>query len=292
LLSVTITAYDVFFSVCFFTHDYWIKYDPDDETGLHTLESISKRDCFAINKIARPIIACIPVTWRALQCLRRYRDTNDTAQLWNFGKYCTSYFVIVSASLYQSVDTNFLPLWLICIVGSTCYTYYWDLVRDWSFIILETSGIRVKSISTRTEERLLPDFSYYVGLASNLLLRLLWTLTVSPDAIPLDPLITETGLSVLECLRRAQWNIFRLENEQINNIGKFRAVRTVPVALPKEQKEFLERFSRPPAASEYAELDEESSDGSLSAPSSGDDDAVVLPLEDEDSVVDSVVFSD
>lgn len=37
-------------------------------------------------------------------------------------------------------------------------------------------------------------------------------------------------LSPLEVFRRFVWNFFRLENEHLNNCGKFRAVRDISVA--------------------------------------------------------------
>lgn len=39
-----------------------------------------------------------------------------------------------------------------------------------------------------------------------------------------------TILSPLEVFRRFMWNYFRLENEHLNNCGKFRAVRDISVA--------------------------------------------------------------
>ncbi|RVW45419.1 Phosphate transporter PHO1-like 1 [Vitis vinifera] len=36
-------------------------------------------------------------------------------------------------------------------------------------------------------------------------------------------------LAALEVIRRGQWNFYRLENEHLNNAGKFRAVKTVPL---------------------------------------------------------------
>lgn len=42
-----------------------------------------------------------------------------------------------------------------------------------------------------------------------------------------NPFILAVILACVEILRRAQWNIFRLENEQLNNVGKFRAVNVV-----------------------------------------------------------------
>jgi xenotropic and polytropic retrovirus receptor 1 len=37
-------------------------------------------------------------------------------------------------------------------------------------------------------------------------------------------------LAPLEVFRRFVWNFFRLENEHINNCGKFRAVRDISIA--------------------------------------------------------------
>jgi hypothetical protein len=66
---------------------------------------------------------------------------------------------------------------------------------------------------------------------SNLLLRLAWALTISPESlgIVMDPVLFTSLLATIEVARRAQWNIFRLENEQLNNTEKYRAVE---VAVP------------------------------------------------------------
>lgn len=37
-------------------------------------------------------------------------------------------------------------------------------------------------------------------------------------------------LAPLEVFRRFVWNFFRLENEHLNNCGKFRAVRDISIA--------------------------------------------------------------
>ena len=60
-------------------------------------------------------------------------------------------------------------------------------------------------------------------------MRLGWTLTISPGSIGivLNPLGFAAMLATIEIVRRAQWNLFRLENEQLNNVGRFRAVNVV-----------------------------------------------------------------
>lgn len=51
-----------------------------------------------------------------------------------------------------------------------------------------------------------------------------------------------TILSPLEVFRRFMWNFFRLENEHLNNCGKFRAVRDISVA-PIDQSDQVDLFS-------------------------------------------------
>lgn len=50
-----------------------------------------------------------------------------------------------------------------------------------------------------------------------------------------------TILSPLEVFRRFMWNFFRLENEHLNNCGKFRAVRDISVA-PIDQSDQVKLY--------------------------------------------------
>lgn len=72
---------------------------------------------------------------------------------------------------------------------------------------------------------------YYFGMAEDLVLRFGWTLSMSlVKAGYVEGEIMMTILSPLEVFRRFMWNYFRLENEHLNNCGKFRAVRDISVA--------------------------------------------------------------
>lgn len=72
---------------------------------------------------------------------------------------------------------------------------------------------------------------YYIAIVEDFVLRFGWALSMS---------LTEMGyvhgdlmvsiLSPLEVMRRFVWNFFRLENEHLNNCGRFRAVRDISVA--------------------------------------------------------------
>jgi hypothetical protein len=65
----------------------------------------------------------------------------------------------------------------------------------------------------------------------------MWTLTISPEqmGLILDPMIFSSILAFFDIMRRMMWNLFRLENEQLNNIGKFRAYKEVPIRMDREK---------------------------------------------------------
>lgn len=72
---------------------------------------------------------------------------------------------------------------------------------------------------------------YYFGIVEDLILRFGWTLSMSlVEAGYVESEVMITILSPLEVFRRFMWNYFRLENEHLNNCGKFRAVRDISVA--------------------------------------------------------------
>lgn len=72
---------------------------------------------------------------------------------------------------------------------------------------------------------------YYFGMVEDLILRFGWTLSMSlVKAGYIEGELMMTILSPCEVFRRFMWNYFRLENEHLNNCGKFRAVRDISVA--------------------------------------------------------------
>ncbi len=78
------------------------------------------------------------------------------------------------------------------------------------------------------EKLLYPVWVYYFAIVANLALRLMWAFTISPATVGIvgaeKEFLFATILAGIEICRRAMWNMLRLENEQLNNIGKFRAV--------------------------------------------------------------------
>src|SRR5690606_30630679 len=128
---------------------------------------------------------------------------------------------------YSKDDGAYYVLWFLAILVSTGYTYLWDIYKDW--------GLMEKNRGYLRKSLMYPKNSYYWAMISNLIMRFMWTLTLSEAPLGVNsPYAFATILASVEIFRRAQWNLFRLENEQLNNCGKFRAYN-VTVPLPHLQ---------------------------------------------------------
>ncbi|KAL0408804.1 UNVERIFIED_CONTAM: Phosphate transporter [Sesamum radiatum] len=108
---------------------------------------------------------------------------------------------------------------------ATVYQLYWDFVKDWGLLQFNS-----KNPWLRDELILRQKFIYFFSMGLNLVLRLAWLQTVFHYNFgKVDYRVTMLFLAALEVVRRGQWNFYRLENEHLNNAGKFRAVKTVPL---------------------------------------------------------------
>ena len=88
------------------------------------------------------------------------------------------------------------------------------------------------SLSLPLSFSLPPQVYYVLAVIEDLIFRSLWTLNISvgeAGAQFLQGDIIGTILAVMEVFRRFVWNFFRLENEHLNNVGEFRAVRDIAV---------------------------------------------------------------
>jgi hypothetical protein len=215
LISITTVLHDLEYFICYLVNDAW------NDSGIIT--------CDTNYRWILPMLSFLPPFWRFMQCLRRYIDTGVKRQLVNAAKYSCSFAVITFAYLRGKYsEPVWLALWIVAVAINTMFTFTWDVKMDWS-----VGDFKAKYPGLR-ESLLYPVPIYYVALCSNLFMRLMWTLQISPEAtrgvIASDAF--STILALIEVCRRCFWNLFRVENEQINNIGKFRALNEVPLPLP------------------------------------------------------------
>ncbi|XP_046733957.1 xenotropic and polytropic retrovirus receptor 1-like isoform X1 [Diprion similis] len=192
--------------------------------------------CIIHEHSMRPFVACLPAWFRFAQCLRRYWDTKEVfPHLANASKYATSFFVVIFSYLhlayanrYQTTTQNpYFYLWVVASVVSSCFAYTWDVKLDWG--LFEVRNGENKFL--REEMVYSSPYYYYFAIVEDFILRFGWAFSLS---------LTEMGyvhadlmvsiVAPLEVFRRFVWNFFRLENEHLNNCGKFRAVRDISIA--------------------------------------------------------------
>ncbi|XP_011017762.1 PREDICTED: phosphate transporter PHO1 homolog 3-like isoform X2 [Populus euphratica] len=172
------------------------------------------------------IVAVIPYWSRLLQCLRRLFEEKDPMQGYNGLKY---FLTIVAVCLRTAYSLNKGVSWrAIAWVFSaiaTIFSTYWDLVFDWGLLQRHSKNRWLR------DKLLVPYRSVYFGaMVMNVLLRFAWLQTVLDFGI--TSLHKETMIALvasLEIFRRGMWNFFRLENEHLNNVGKHRAFKSVPL---------------------------------------------------------------
>ncbi|KAL2613442.1 hypothetical protein R1flu_025134 [Riccia fluitans] len=179
------------------------------------------------------IISVLPYWWRLMQCARRYRDEGSKAHIANGGKYLSAMLAVIVRTFYGRNENTFWTVSYIAISTiATFYQIYWDLVIDWGLL-------RKNSVNRWLRDQLILEdhhYIYFISMGINILLRFPWVLSVTHYQFGgLDPHITDFLLAALEIVRRGHWNFYRLENEHLNNVGHYRAVKTVP--LPFDHKE-------------------------------------------------------
>uniref|UniRef100_A0A1J3HE25 Phosphate transporter PHO1-like protein 1 n=1 Tax=Noccaea caerulescens TaxID=107243 RepID=A0A1J3HE25_NOCCA len=179
-------------------------------------------------------VSFLPYYWRAMQCARRWFDEGETSHLVNLGKYVSA---MLAAGTKVAYEKERSIGWLCLVVAmssvATIYQLYWDFVKDWGLLQQNSNNPWL-----RNQLMLRQKSIYYFSMVLNLVLRLAWLQTVLHSSFEqVDYRVTGLFLAALEVIRRGLWNFYRLENEHLNNAGKFRAVKTVPLPFREVDEE-------------------------------------------------------
>ncbi|MED6114434.1 Acid phosphatase pho1, partial [Stylosanthes scabra] len=172
------------------------------------------------------IISFLPYYWRALQCARRWFDDGDVNHLLNMGKYVSAMVAAGARVTYSRQDNHlWFAIVLLTSVFATLYQLYWDFVKDWGLL-----NPNSKNPWLRDDLILKNKTIYYISMALNVVLRVAWVETIMHLRVgPVQTRLLDFLLASLEVIRRGHWNFYRLENEHLNNVGHFRAVKAVPL---------------------------------------------------------------
>jgi hypothetical protein len=240
LLADVLTSYakiiaDLFVSVCmFFEHNGSATKRPDRGCGGQYLV---------------PIIIAIPSLIRLRQCLIEYvrvRRNPSPSSGWggqhlaNALKYASAFPVIILSALQRNLslnhedigltETSLYRAWLFAVFANSFYSFYWDVAKDWDLSFFDSlssffsnkpkNNNNSSSASWGLRPRLyFPSKElYYFAIATDLLLRMTWSLKLSPH---LDHFADfESGIFLMEFLevgRRWMWIFFRVETEWVRN---------------------------------------------------------------------------
>ncbi|CAL9216229.1 unnamed protein product [Arabidopsis halleri] len=179
------------------------------------------------------IVAVIPYWSRFLQCVRRLIEENDSSQGYNALKYLLTVVAVCLRTAYSLNRGNIwkVAAWVFSALA-TFYGTYWDIVFDWGLLHRPSKHLL-------REKLLVPHKAvYYVAIVLNIVLRMAWLQTVLDFNFKFLHRETMVALlAALEIIRRGIWNFFRLENEHLNNVGKFRAFKSVPLPFNYDEEE-------------------------------------------------------
>ncbi|CAM8912804.1 unnamed protein product [Rhodiola kirilowii] len=167
-----------------------------------------------------------PFFIRCLQCVRRLLEEKDSIHFYNALKYFVTCVAICVRTAYvlNKKQEWMIAAWVTSVIAGIAVTY-WDIVYDWGLL-------QRRSRNPWLRDKLLIPYKsvYFLAIVENAILRFAWFQTV------IDINITSSqneGLialfAILEIFRRGVWNFFRLENEHLYNVGKYRAFKSVPL---------------------------------------------------------------
>ncbi|KAK1390968.1 Phosphate transporter PHO1-like protein 5 [Heracleum sosnowskyi] len=209
------------FYICYYTSgDYRLRENSCNENDAYSTFSY--------------ILAAVPFWWRMLQCVRRFFEEKDVVQGWNSLKYFSIIVSFVTRTAYgrnQSTEW-YIIAWVTSVVAGIVATY-WDIIYDWGLL-------NRKSTNPWLRDKLLVPYKsvYFAAIALNVLLRFSWiqmVLDLKVRFLHRQSMIAV--IAILEIIRRGVWNFFRLENEHLNNAGKYRAFKSVPLPFNYEDDE-------------------------------------------------------
>ena len=194
-------------------------------------------DCQLPQSIPAMILAMLPALFSILQSLNRVSRKVHPQPLLSIAKSSFALLVPLMSGLYEILPNHpTVFLVLFCVVGGfAALSGAWEDVRyDWGLL---QSGARPRMLRGQL---LYPwTWTYYLAIFSNFVLRFVWVLTLAPN---LTATFDGVGLllpfifGLCEVFRRFQWNLYRLENDQITNCGNFRPIVEVPLPfmVPEE----------------------------------------------------------
>lgn len=202
----------------------------------------SPNSCSLNGSWAASFVAALPAFWRLCQCIRRYRDDQKAhPHLTNALKYFLTMIAICMSIVFNITGYESAKvLWIIFAIFASVLSMWWDIIFDWGLFQPNATEPYLRN------EIVYPKTFYYAAIPMDIILRLGWIFLVFPSvwsSITLDKVLnlsTSSNISglivyflaLVEVCRRIVWALIRLENEHVQNVGQFRAIKDVPLPFP------------------------------------------------------------
>ncbi|XP_027774630.1 phosphate transporter PHO1 homolog 10-like isoform X1 [Solanum pennellii] len=161
-----------------------------------------------------------------VQCIRRLMEEKEMKHGFNGFTYFSMLLSVVFQSTFRLKKKMTWKVWALVSSGvAALANITWDIRMDWGLL-------QMKSRNFLLRDKLLLHHKtvYYIAMILEVLLRFVWLQVVlSFDMRPLRGKVITSTFASLEILRRGIWNFFRLENEHLNNVGEYRAFKSLPL---------------------------------------------------------------
>ncbi|XP_017223894.1 phosphate transporter PHO1 homolog 10 isoform X3 [Daucus carota subsp. sativus] len=160
------------------------------------------------------------------QCVRRLFEEKEPVHAVNgFRYFLTIVAVAIRTAFELKKGTTWKVLAFISSIVAIVFNTYWDIFVDWGLM-------QKRSKNSFLRDKLLVSHKsvYFAAMVVDMILRFAWLqLVLKFNVIALRGDAITSLCSCLEILRRNIWSFFRLENEHVNNVGKYRAFKLVPL---------------------------------------------------------------
>jgi len=227
LTSLVKVFIDFAYAFCWVGAGLWLP------SSSPTDDNACGKEGYIFNKVVAPLLSVLPLWFRLLQNLRRYRETQQRHPfLSNAGKYALAQ-VVALFGMFQA-DSTFM--WVFFYTCASLYAFWWDVRMDWALGQLQHQGLRDRLMFHNR-------YFYYSVIVIDFILRFAWSLTLMPQGgfISNKSLFMEyfyPFVAAVELTRRCMWSWLRLEKQHVDNTERFRRVDFVPLHFDqhKEQK--------------------------------------------------------
>ncbi|KAK5662972.1 hypothetical protein OQA88_6384 [Cercophora sp. LCS_1] len=193
---------------------------------LYANEFDDPSQCNSSHSRLMGFFGAVPPIWRALQCIRRYRDTKNVfPHLANCGKYAMSIMTAIFLSCYRidGSEAN-LGLFITFATINAIYCSIWDLFMDFSLLQSHARRPWLRDITALKQV-----WIYYAIGGIDPVLRFSWIFYAIFTHNSQHSTAMSFFVAFSEVLRRGMWTLLRVENEHCANVAQYKASRDTPL---------------------------------------------------------------